>query len=209
MCRINGQKGTMSMTEETNNQELRERLELIESMLLAGRRKTENWGWWFVLWGIAYYVAILWSMWGNPTLAWPVTMTVAFFATFMGKSHKKAHEPETAIERAIGFIWLSLGITMFLLFMSMGFSRRFDVHVFVAVVCAMLGMANATSGLILKWKMQVICAGVWWAASIAACFTNRDQSTIIFLAAIFFGQIVFGFYAMLCRSGKQRGAVHA
>jgi hypothetical protein len=197
------------MQQETNTQELKERLDLIENMLAAGRRKTENWGWTFLLWGVAYYVAIAWAFWGHSSLAWPVTMIAASIVTGIVASSKHTREPETTIGRAIGSIWIALGITMFLLFLSMGMSHRIEEHVFVAVISAMLGMANATSGLILKWKMQLACAVVWWVAAVAACFADSNQSTIVLLAATFFCQIVFGIYAMVRGSKRQHEAVHA
>ena len=46
------------MTGNSEEQELKDRLSLIESMIAEGRRNTESWGWTFVLWGVAYYVAI-------------------------------------------------------------------------------------------------------------------------------------------------------
>ena len=45
--------------------ELKDRLKLIESMMAEGRRSTESWGWSFVLWGVAYYVATAWATWGQ------------------------------------------------------------------------------------------------------------------------------------------------
>ena len=197
------------MQDETNTQELKDRWELIENMLSAGRRKTESWGWVFVLWGVAYYVAIGWATWSNPMLAWPVTMIAAVIVIVIVQSRKRAREPETTIERTIGTIWGSLGMTMFLLFMAMGASHRMDSHVFVAVACAMLGMANATSGLILKWKMQLACAVVWWSAAVITCFSDAKQTAIVFLAAIFVCQICFGIYAMICESKRRHEAVHA
>jgi hypothetical protein len=197
------------MQEQANAQELKDRLELIENMLSAGRRKTENWGWTFVLWGVAYYAAIAWSSYDRPMLAWPVTMFATAIVTAIVASRKRIQEPETTIGRAIGSIWMSLGITMFILFMAMGLSHRFDVHVFVATISAMLGMANATSGLILKWKMQLACAIVWWVAAVATCFTDAKQKAIVFLAAIFLCQIVFGIYAMIRGSKRRHEAVHA
>jgi len=53
------------MERNTSDLELAERVKLIEDMLAAGRRKTESWGWTFVLWGVAYYVAIAWATWGQ------------------------------------------------------------------------------------------------------------------------------------------------
>ena len=195
------------MQDEKNTQELKDRLELLESMLAAGRRTTENWGWTFVLWGVAYYVAIAWRNLAHSNLAWPVTMIGAAILTCIIAARKRPQAPETTMGRAVGSIWISLGISMFLLFMSLGFSNRMEFHVFVAIACAMLGMANATSGMILKWKMQLTCAVVWWIAAIAACYGSQMQTFVVFLAAIFFCQIVFGIYAMI--RGSKRGAVHA
>ena len=66
------------MAEENfERQELSDRLSLIESMIAEGRRTTESWGWTFVLWGVAYYVAILWATLGHSNWAWPVTMSAA------------------------------------------------------------------------------------------------------------------------------------
>jgi len=57
------------MQDQTSEQELKERLSLIESMIAEGRRHTESWGWTFVLWGLVYYLAIAWSAWGQRV--WP------------------------------------------------------------------------------------------------------------------------------------------
>ena len=93
----------------------------------------------------------------------------------------------------------------------MGASHRYEPHVFIAIIGAMLGGANATSGLLLRWKAQLACAAVWWATAVAACFVSEAQVTLLFLTAIFFCQILFGLYAMRrdAQARKLRGAVHA
>lgn len=198
------------MTLNPNEMELKDRLELIENMLAIGRHKTQMWGWTFVLWGVAYYVAIAWSAMRNPAVAWPVTMLSAALLTGLVASRKQRHEAETTISRAISAIWITMGTSLFLLLVPLGMTHRLDMHISVAIVSAVLGTANATSGLILKWKMQIACALVWWAASVAGCFGTEYQSLMVFLVAIFFCQIVFGIYAMICESQRrQRGAVHA
>lgn len=203
------------MSESVHPNELAERLELIQSMITEGRRKTESWGWSFLLWGIAYYVAIGWAALAptafyGPALAWPVTMTAAGILTGVVASRKTKHQAETTLGRAVGSIWVGIGASMFLLFLAMGFSRRFEEHTFVAIVGAMLGSANATSGLLLRWRAQLACALVWWTTAVAACFASEEQATWIFLAAIFLCQIVFGIYAMLrdARARQQLEARH-
>lgn len=192
--------------------DVRDRLKLIESMMAEGRRTTESWGWTFVLWGAAYFIATAWASLGaGSNWAWPVTMIAASIITAVAFSRKKHGHPETTLGRAIGSIWCSMGTVLFVLLMSLVWSGRYDTHVFVAIIGAMLGTANAASSLILKWKMQFACAVVWIASAVAACFGSADQAGYAFLAATFFCQIVFGIYAMVCESRRNRqgGAVHA
>ena len=208
------------MTDELDGKDLAERVKLIESMMAEGRRKTESWGWTFVLWGVAYYVAIAWATWGaglsvlgagSRQLAWPVTMIAAAVLTMAIGLRKGKGQPGTTSGRAIASIWSSVGVSMLLLFPALSIAGRVDQHSFVAIVAAMLAVANGASGMILKWKMQIACAVVWWITSVAACFGSDVQLGVVFLTALFLCQIVFGIYAMICESRRRRrsGVVHA
>jgi hypothetical protein len=195
------------VTGEIEQQELKDRINLIENMMAEGRRTTESWGWTFVLWGVAYYVAIGWSIWGNPAIAWPVTMIAAAVLTGVLSSFKASRQPETTTGRSMVAIWAGTGISLFLLMMSLGISGRLDPRVSIAVVAAMLGTANATSSIILKWKMQFACAVVWWAVVVAALFGKELQGQIAFLTGLFFCQIVFGIYGMICEARRNKARV--
>jgi hypothetical protein len=206
------------MQEETSTRDLTERLALIERMIAEGRRKTESWGWTFLLWGVAYYVAIAWATWGQSMsgwgrgdLAWPVTMLAAFVLTMAIGFKKTRGQPGTTVGRAIVAVWICVGVSMLLLFPALSISGRIDQHSFVALVAGMLAIAHGVSGIILKWKIQFACAVVWWATSVAACFGSGAQLTAVFLAAIFICQIVFGVYAMILESRRRRqdGVVRA
>ncbi len=200
------------MQDDTTEQGLKDRLRLIEKMIAEGRRHTESWGWTFVLWGLTYYVAMAWAKWGHNVWAWPVTAAIAVIITVAVATMQGGNHPGTTLGRAIGAIWIALGVSMFLVFMALGLSGRLtDPHVFMAMISAMLGMANGASALLLRWKVQMACAVVWWTAAVATCFGNEGQSTAVFLAAIFLGQIVFGIYCMIAQGQKNQhyGPTHA
>jgi hypothetical protein len=200
------------MADHNTEQELKDRLSLIESMIAEGRRNTESWGWTFVLWGVVYYLAIAWSTWGHSAWAWPVTISVGVIVTFLIASLKGDDHPETTLGRAIGSIWIALGISMFVLFPALGLSGRLaDPHLFLAVISAILGMANGASALILRWKVQFACAVVWWLAAVTTCFGTDAQSMIVFLIAIFLCQIAFGIYGMIAEAQERtpRSPIHA
>jgi hypothetical protein len=198
-----------------NEQELKDRLSLIETMISEGRRQTESWGWSFVLWGVAYYIAIAWATLGNAWIAWPVTMIATGVATaFLGRQ-VSSRNPETTVGRGISSIWIAMGLTLFVLCFSLSFSGHAERHAFLAIIEGMLGMANMSSSMILRWRAQFLCGAMWLAAAAASCFVTAGQGDIVFLTAIFLGQIVFGVYMMVLEARERKdharksGAVHA
>jgi hypothetical protein len=200
------------MQDHPTEQELKDRLSLIENMIAEGRRTTESWAWAFVLWGVVYYLAILWSAWGHNGWAWPVTVSIGVIITVVVASRRSGSQAKTTLGRAIGSIWIALGISMFVLLPALGLTGRLaDQHLFVAAISTLLGMANGASALILRWKIQFFSAFVWWAAAVASCFGSDAQSTMAFLIAIFVCQIVFGVYGMIAETHKRgrRGSVDA
>jgi hypothetical protein len=202
------------MTANAEELELKDRLSLIETMIAEGRRTTENYGWTFVLWGVAYYVAIAWSTLCHYGRAWPITMvsTCVLMALIVWLKYSKCgYKPETIKNRAIWAAWISMGLSMFVLLDALGFSGRLaDGRIFMAVAATLIGTANAASSIILKWKLQFACAMVWWAAAVVSCFGTGRQSSIAFLAAIFLCQIVFGVYLMIREAkARRQGANHA
>ncbi|MGD0546320.1 MAG: hypothetical protein ABR991_00645 [Terracidiphilus sp.] len=203
--------------------ELKDRVSLIESMIAEGRRTTQSWGWIFVLWGVAYYICIAGSVWfkthdSPPAQRLTICMIqIVFFvilAVWIGGSYQKRGKglmlPMSTLDRALYSIWLSAGISMAVLIVSLGYSGRSNSNLVVAVIATLLGMANAISSGILKWKLQFGCALIWWALAVISCIGTQRQSFIGLLVANFFCQIVFGVYGMICeaRIHKQE-AVHA
>lgn len=196
---------------ESDRAELKERIALIESMLAEGRRSTERWGWVFVLWGVAYYVALAWASQGKGALAWPVTMIVAAVVMSVAAARTKRGHPGRSVGRAVSAIWTAMGISLFTVLMGLSISGRYEPHAFLAIIGAMLAVANGASGILLRWKMQIACALVWLATGLAACFVSATQITELFVAAIFFCQIAFGIYLMIIESRRQQvhGEAHA
>jgi hypothetical protein len=180
------------------NQELLDRLELIERMVLEGRRRTQYWGWTFVLWGTGQLIALAWQIYGgNPGLAWSVTMTVCGILTVIGSRRMHAGEQvETFISRSIGSIWWSCGIAITILAFIGNPTGVFTARSFYAALFALLGLANFGSGLMLRWKVQQGMGLLWWAAAIAAMLVPEKLTLWIFVAMDIIGEILFGLYLM-------------
>ncbi|HKF50183.1 MAG TPA: hypothetical protein VKB38_22670 [Terracidiphilus sp.] len=198
------------MPDQMSPQDLNERLALIEGMIAEGRRDTANWAWCFVLSGAAFYVAMAWAAWGGGgVLSWPVTMAAASAITVFLATRKKRNYPSTTFGRSVSSVWIAVGISMFVLLSALGWKGLLEQQIFMGIMSAMLGAANAASSLILKWKAQFACALVWW-TTCAACVSGTGKlGTIALVAGIFLCQIVFGIYAMIREAGKHREIVHA
>ncbi|HWA95166.1 MAG TPA: hypothetical protein VG844_11255 [Terracidiphilus sp.] len=199
------------MTDKMEELELRERLSLIEAMIAEGRRTTERWGWSFVLWGVAYYVAIAWTSFGKSEIAWPVTMIAAFVVTLALAARKMRGKTATTAGRAVGAVWRGVGISLFVVLFALSMGGHVEQHTFAAIVGGLLGAANSISSMILRWKMQFAVAVVWWAMAVAVSFGSDRVMEIAFLTALFFCQIVFGVYCMIAESRKCKsgGLAHA
>lgn len=211
------------MATSAEEQELKDRLSLIESMIAEGRRKTQSWGWIFVLWGVAYYICIAGAVWFKTYNTSPVERgmicisQLLFFvivAVWIGVSNQKRGKglmlPMGTLDRALFSIWISAGISIAILIVSLGYGARSNPNLVIAVIGTLLGMASAASSGILKWKLQFGCAVIWWALAVISCIGTARQSFIGLLVANFLCQIVFGVYGMVCDSRARRlGVLHA
>ena len=197
--------------EQFSQHELNDRLSLIEGMIAEGRHTTGRWGWAFTLWGLAYLIAFAWMAWNGSSWAWPVTMDAGTLATIAIASRRIDGAASTILGRAIGALWMATGISMFLLFLVLGFTGRLtDPHIFAATLAAILGLANGASAMMLRWRVQLTCALVWWAAAVAACFGSNTQSMAVLIAAIVLCLVVFGIYTSIAESRhRSHASAHA
>lgn len=202
------------MSTQPNLNELNDRLRLIESMISEGRRKTGRYGWNFLLWGIAYYVAIGWFMLTHSGLAWPVTMVTAALLTTAIGSRQAGKDPRTTTGRILGALWTAGGIALFVFAFCAAYSGHASSQMLIAGVEVILGLINLASGFILRWWTQQLCGCLWTGFAAASFFLSEQTVGLLFLAAIFVCNILFGLYLMMMemRSGKaipNPGSAHA
>ena len=201
-----------------DDHELTERIVLIESMMQAGRKSTEYWGWNFLLWGIAYLVAVAWSNFlpqaGGRWLAWPVTMIFSVLLTITIARRRMRNKPRTEKSRGLQAIWMAVGWGIFVFAFPVAYSGNFQAQSSTAAIEVMLGIAHVGSGLFLRWQTQIAVGALWWAAAIASCFVSGNGVAYVFLAATLVCNIGFGIYLMIQESrdkalARAAGVQHA
>ena len=193
------------MTEE-NRGELLQRLELMETMVAEGRRSTARAGWIFVLWGVVYFAAVGWCIFlPAPKLAWPVCIVAGVVILRMGKARQKRRSGsgESPQSRSIISVWQAMGVAVTLYAVGAALSHHITQPTYMAAILFFIGLAHATSAMILRWPAQGAVAAIWWVGGFASFFASNQVAGVIFLVATFFGQILFGLYAMMLERRRE------
>ncbi len=90
-----------------------------------------------------------------------------------------------------------MGIGVSLFAFSCVFTHHIASPVALSGILFLVGLAHATSALILRWVAQGIAAAIWWIAGIAALiFTQPADLLAIFLLATLLGHVAFGLYVI-------------
>jgi hypothetical protein len=177
------------------------RLNLMETMIAEGRRATGRFGWIFVLWGLVYCAAMAWCAFlPHRNWAWPVCVVTGVAASIMVRQRQNRAGVNLANPRthSITSVWRAMGIAVSLFSIACAVSHQIEGPVYICAVMFLVGLAHATSALILRWAAQGVAAAVWWTAGIAALFfTEPEQLFLLFMLATLFGMVLFGLYAMV------------
>lgn len=192
-------------------EDLMGRLALMEQMVKDGRRSTSTYGWMFLLWGVAYVVAIGWVYYlPHPMLAWPVTMPLAAILGGVIASAKAKGQPNTIKSRAISGIWIAAGSGIFLFAFGGALGNAWTApQAMMAGIEILIGVANASSSITLKWKPQFGVALVWWACGIASFNVAANLLLPILLVGTLIGNFGFGAYLMALEARDKGRFGHA
>ena len=177
-------------------------LELIEQMILEGRRTTERWGWTFVLLGVGHAVALLLSELAGAPWAWGVCMSACGLVMGVASALRRKRGPDKrpAQSRALGAIWeaFTWSLAVAIVAAAAGGSRGyFENGVFYAQFFGLMGAANYASAVVLRWPLQRAVGIAWWAAALAALLAPTPYVPWTFLGMAVIGEIGFGAWLMV------------
>jgi hypothetical protein len=89
---------------------------------------------------------------------------------------------------------MAAGISLFLLGFAGGASQVFQPSAILALALVLQGMPNFASGMILRWRVQVAVAVIWWVAGAAAMFLKAQAAAWTYMVAVMIGSVLFGLY---------------
>ncbi|HEY5054911.1 MAG TPA: hypothetical protein VII58_02050 [Acidobacteriaceae bacterium] len=189
------------------------RLDLMEAMIAEGREATARCGWIFVLWGIIDLVGIaVQRMYPQRIWNWPVVISLGWLLQFAGFSWKRRRGEYSCRPnlkgRSMAAIWGMMGVTLSLYCVTGIFTHHGGGVAYLAAIFMIVGMAHATSAIILRWRAQGAVAALWWAGGVAVFFLplTRHWPETIFALEMLFGMVFFGLYMMFLERRTPPGA---
>lgn len=197
----------------TTRDDLVQRIALMETMIAEGRQSTARFGWIFVFWGLVDVAGVGWEvLQPNFRWIWPITVSAGFVLQFIGLALRRNSGNvcgKSIQSRSIAAIWSMMGLTILLYVAAAIVQHKAWQTAYIAAILMFVGMAHATSAIILRWRAQGFVAAVWWAGGIATYFIPRNYFLTLFVAEMVFGMILFGMYAMwLDRRGPAAQVQH-
>jgi hypothetical protein len=158
------------MDQITNEQAL----EVIKDMLEKIKTKHNQTGFYHLLWGIIISLAIV-SMYilMNTGLYNLIGFSWAFFgiggAIVSAVYSKKVFKEKSGInypDLGLGAIWISTMIAMFFVAFVFPYLNAYRWYVVYTMVCLLMGIANISTGILIKQKMSLVNGILWWVGSI-------------------------------------------
>ncbi len=185
-----------------------EQLDLIEGMILEGRKTMERSGWVFVMWGVAHVTAtVLTFFWPDYYgMLWGGLMgTCGFIMGIVGRRNEAKRRKSSVMGRAQGAAWGAFLISLFILWVAGPVSGSLTYPSpagFLAVFFVLIGGANFQSGVTINLPMQTRVGLLWWIAGVLILFMP-SATTTVFLVMALIAEIGFGLYLMsLERKGE-------
>ena len=102
-----------------------------------------------------------------------------------------------------------MGLALAIYCMTALFTHFAWQYAYLAALLMIIGLAHAASAIILRWPVQGIVAGIWWAGAVAIFISGNSFGICvtqwIFLIEMCFGMIAFGVYVMFLEGRSPEG----
>ncbi len=197
--------------------DLQQRVELIERLVQEGRHGCEAYGWIFFVWGLGYFASLTWDCYlpfTQANLPWSIFMPLCgVIMGVIGWRRRQMRRVKSTVGRAVGLGWMAatvpLCVCVFLENLATPPHGAAGLaHGFVSL-CLILGIPNMASGLILRWRIQIAVAILWWLGAVAFVFIQTmPQLVAVAFALTVLCWIAFGLYLMVMEARTRQAAPH-
>lgn len=168
---------------------------IIQNMIATAKNNLTDDGFHFLLWGILvigasfaqYFLAV--ADYEKNYLPWMIMPAIGIPLAFIYEWRKSKHEKvKTHFDKVFGYLWLAVGVTIFLvIFISV--KKQLSP---IPFILALVGLGTFVSGNILNFKSLILGSIVFWISAVIACFVSPVEQLLVNGIATFIGYIIPG-----------------
>ncbi|MEO7307826.1 MAG: hypothetical protein ABIR78_03720 [Ferruginibacter sp.] len=183
---------------ESENFSPKDSLLLIDSMInQAKNRFSENgflyllWGWLILFCSIAHFVILKLQLFKHPEVIWASCWLAVIFQVIYLVRTKKKEIVKTYSEEIINYIWISFGISMFILSFILGKSQGWEY--LYSLFLLLYGIPTFLSGVVMQFKPLKTGGITCWVLAIISTFILPVYGLLLLAVAMIVAWIVPGY----------------
>jgi hypothetical protein len=173
-------------------------LRVIQSMIDRTRNNLSENRFYFLLWGWATFLGILtqfllkvWFHYKHHYFVWFITIPVVIINIVYSSRHRSRHQVKTYVGESMGYLWMGIGISFFVLSMIISRLPGSWLHAWPFFIL-FYGMGTFISGKFLQFRPLVIGGIFNWVLALACLFVPYDYQMLLAALAILTSYIIPG-----------------
>lgn len=183
------------MNSDIQDLSARQSLDLITSMIMEAKGKVQRNNFYFLFWGWVIVAANLGMYaltmldYARPYIVWSITIPAWIYTLIVSFRKSRQEATSTHFDRISAWLWISFGITLFIL-AGFGFRINFQINPVILTVTA---IPTLVSGVVLRFRPLIFGGIAFWIGGIAAFLTPFESQPLVGALTILAGYLIPGY----------------
>jgi hypothetical protein len=183
------------MNTESEKFTANESLDIITRMIGQAQGNVQRSSFHFLLWGWVVVIAnigmftLIQVDYDRPHLAWLICIPAWIASMVYGFKGSRNKRVITYIDRAIMWLWIGFGISVFTL-VFFGYSIRYNLN---PVIMLMTAVPTLVSGVIIKFKPLIMGGIFFWIMAIVCFLVEMEYHNLVGAVAVIGGYMIPGY----------------
>jgi hypothetical protein len=183
------------MKAESENLSAQQSLDIITSMIAEAKGNVQKNNFFFLLWGWVVALAnigmyVLGQLdYSRPYIVWSLTIPAWIITLYIAFKGNKGQRTATHFDRISAWLWMSFGITIFIL-VAFGFKINYQLNPVILTISA---IPTLVSGVILRFTPLITGGVLFWIFAIVSFLMPREIQPLVGAIAIVCGYLIPGY----------------
>ncbi len=185
----------LTMKTENDSLSASESINIITSMIEQAQGNVQKssfhfllWGWVVILANLGMYALIQYE-YAHPYIVWVITIPAWVASMVYGYRQGKEKRAVTHIDRTIMWLWITFGVTIFIL-IFFGSSIRFNLNPVIILIST---IPTFITGVLIRFKPLMLGAVSFWVFGIICFMVNAETQNLVGALAVIVGYLIPGY----------------